>query len=74
MAADHPDHNNEVQKFIDDDDYGRLAHDIGAATTNNNFGMAGAHSGESLSRSFSHEKSQAKKQPTGAGVLGSRVA
>ena len=63
----------EVQNFIDDDDFGHVGVDLGAATTVNNYNV-GAPTVESLSRSFSgQEKNKSKKQPNGGGV-GNRVA
>jgi hypothetical protein len=58
--------NEDVQNFMDDEDFGQVGVDLGAATTINHFGVGGPTI-ESLSRSLSGQDKN-KNKPNGNGA------
>ena len=62
--------NKDLQNFMDDDEFGQVGVDLGAATTINNFGVGGPTI-ENFSRSLSGQDKN-KNKPNGNG--GNRMA
>ena len=58
--------NEDVQNFMDNEDFGQVGVDLGAATTINHFGVGGPTI-ESLSRSLSGQDKN-KNKPNGNGA------